>query len=320
MVATKILDCAVLHMVNMQPMGHGGGIDSTTNFSIDMLLCEVSRCMAGHSGAISASNRVLATLDQCTFLGNLATQSHAACITINGLLFAEHCIFADNQHTGSGCAVLHMTRHPLSLAPYPVEVYLNNCLFLNNTALNGPVIGPQNGPFVPVENLDLRLLNCTLVGNSSTGASSLISSSFNNLSLTNCIVWDNSANPLPPQGSAQHCCVQPNSASWSTSPLLGNITSDPLLVNGPQGAAYLAPSSPCIDAGTATATTPALLAGLTTSVTEAPDVGLPDIGFHRVPLGFPRQPRSTMTYQQVLVAHGIGTIGTGMPPLLLIYE
>ena len=107
--------------------------------------------------------------------------------------------------------------------------------------------------------------------------------------VTNSIFWGNGSDVFvcdsgghPDQNIAQleYCsfiigfCCMVQQASGK-----GNIHDDPMFVTGPMGEYYLHPDSPCIDAGSQSASA-AGLSGRTTQTDGTPDTGTVDMGFH----------------------------------------
>ena len=125
------------------------------------------------------------------------------------------------------------------------ELSMINCLILRNNALAGGALFTSNS--------ELTLTNCTLTENSADNlGGGLYNQDATSLTLKNCILWENSArdssqSELFVDGTStsevHYSCVQ------GGHPGTGNIDQNPLFANGLGGVVYLAPGSPCIDAG-----------------------------------------------------------------------
>ncbi|MBN1593030.1 MAG: right-handed parallel beta-helix repeat-containing protein, partial [Candidatus Coatesbacteria bacterium] len=125
------------------------------------------------------------------------------------------------------------------------------------------------------------LLNNTIAGNTAqNGPAGIFSYAMHSLVVKDNILWGNTsvAGPgdqlLPDYGEITFNCIQ----DWSNGGN-SNISADPMLVDGPLGAYYLDPSSPCIDAGSQSAED-ASLSEMTTQADGTPDTGTVDMGFH----------------------------------------
>lgn len=98
-----------------------------------------------------------------------------------------------------------------------------------------------------------------------------VHSSEGEATLVDCILWNDGVDL---EGcSATYCCIQDLVGG------AGNIHENPMFVTGPYGGYYLDPLSPCIDAGSKTASE----AGLNARATRAdgtPDSGTVDMGYH----------------------------------------
>jgi len=89
--------------------------------------------------------------------------------------------------------------------------------------------------------------------------------------IIDCILWGNGDDLY--DCDASYCCIEDPDEG------VGNTHDDPMFVIGPLGEFYLAPESPCIDAGSQSA----VEAGLSDRTTQAdgtPDTGTVDMGLH----------------------------------------
>ena len=192
------------------------------------------------------------TLSACTFTSNsagfgggLASGDYAGEFHLNG------CVFEWNSAYYHGAGI---SNHELHGGPLVGSAMLVNCLFYENAAA-----GFGGGMYTRGTSV---LTNCTFYGNSTyynTEGGGLASS--DELTLTNCILWENGIGQMAQVlawGSPlviDYSCVQGWTGSWGG---VGNIGDDPLFADpggsvGTDGAEdydlHLATGSPCIDAG-----------------------------------------------------------------------
>ena len=116
----------------------------------------------------------------------------------------------------------------------------------------------------------------TIVGNTITGnigghGGGVFCSGYSETTLCDCIIWGNGDDLSG--GSATYCCIQDMVEGQ------GNIHENPVFVAGPLGDYYLHPDSPCIDAGSQSASA-AGLSDWTTQTDGTPDTGVVDMGYH----------------------------------------
>jgi len=122
------------------------------------------------------------------------------------------------------------------------------------------------------DNSSPTIENNTITGNSANdgGGICLVGES-NFPTIIDCILWGNGDDLY--DCDASYCCIEDPDEG------VGNIHDDPMFVIGPLGEFYLAPESPCIDAGSQSA----VEAGLSDRTTQAdgtPDTGTVDMGLH----------------------------------------
>nr|HDM59669.1 right-handed parallel beta-helix repeat-containing protein [Bacillota bacterium] len=89
--------------------------------------------------------------------------------------------------------------------------------------------------------------------------------------IIDCILWGNGDDLY--DCSATYSCIEDDDAGE------GNIHDDPMFVTGPLGEYYLHPDSPCIDAGSRSASA-ASLSNRTTQADGTRDTGTVDMGYH----------------------------------------
>jgi hypothetical protein len=179
------------------------------------------------------------TLNNCTLVGNSAKAGGGAfeCVL-------QGCRLTGNSAVGGGGAS---------------EGTLNNCTLTSNSAVYDG--GGASGAFLNDCILTMNsagdrgggafsgtLNNCTLVGNSAAGRGGGGFDAWGSGTITNCIVYFNSARTGPNYASGHlplmHCCTTPLPTNG-----FGNITNAPLFLNDAGGNLRLQSSSPCINAG-----------------------------------------------------------------------
>lgn len=164
-----------------------------------------------------------ATVSNCVFVGNSAWGG-------GGSEFGTfyNCVFSNNvAQAGGGGAT--------------GGISFNNCLFTSNSAYQGGAI--NNFTVATILN------NCTVYGNFATNKGGGLFS-VDGYSVTNSIVFGNictnGSNYYIMSGglTMDHCCTAPLPTTG-----VGNIITDPLLVNPASGDFHLQPNSPCINSG-----------------------------------------------------------------------
>ncbi|MBN1593271.1 MAG: right-handed parallel beta-helix repeat-containing protein [Candidatus Coatesbacteria bacterium] len=139
----------------------------------------------------------------------------------------------------------------------------NNLIYSNESSDGGGIYCNESVP---------SIIFCTLSGNMAENLGEAIyCSQDGELTISDCIVWGGS--------SALHGCLSAYCCIDAAYPGEGNIHADPIFVEGPLGEYYLAPTSPCIDAGSRLATD-AGLSDRTTQADGTPDTGIADMGYH----------------------------------------
>ncbi len=158
---------------------------------------------------------------------------------------------------------------------------ISNCTITGNSAFWGGGLDSCNGP----------ISNCTISSNSATGSfggggGALYACGG---TITNCVVWGNDAPTHPELGDCGNAVITYSCIRDWAGGGEGNISDDPLFVEGPLGDYYLsctaagqAADSPCIDAGSGTAESVGL-DKFTTRTDGVPDAGMVDIGYHYSP-------------------------------------
>ncbi len=306
--------------------------------SVSALRLRVKNCVAAYSPGLWTYSNNAIQLDQCTFENNhkhdVAGVSYGgggAGIHLNrsSAFLAEHCQFIGDRppsalagSTGGQGIETYFNSGPVEgpggniMIQQPRPSSFRNCLFSGNGTSTGMglalnlISGGSSGGGNTV-----NLVNCTFAECFSSNGSAIVNSG-PTLSVVNTVVWDNTAPAITTQtgGTFTNCCIQgtlPFAASGT-----GNIFTNPQFVPGPLGGYYLAPSSPCIDAGTSALGVGAITTGLTTSPLQTPVSGNPDIGYHYIPTTALPQPRASMTIQQLITTSGVAVAVVPTPPAL----
>lgn len=182
------------------------------------------------------------TVANCEFVMNSARYSGGGMANNDSAPVIVDCVFRQNSAamTGNGGALSNYSSSPT----------LTNVAISGNTAVNGGAL--YNYSSSP------RLLNVTLANNRATGSGGAIASVSKDSSeepksqpsLTNAILWGNSANSSPEiyDDSDSSTAVTYSIVAGGHSGA-GNLESDPLLVGANYGNMHLSASSPAIDAG-----------------------------------------------------------------------
>ena len=140
-----------------------------------------------------------------------------------------------------------------------------------------------------LESAAAAVTNCTIAGNhADSEGGGIYNSCTLSISITNCIVWGNTANTWTQVADGYGNATVSYSDVEGGYTGTGNLDSDPLFAGGygdwrdyrlSQTAAGEASDSPCVDAGSSTAS----LLGLgirSTRTDSVPDIGTVDMGFH----------------------------------------
>ncbi|GEM_PF-716233 len=253
----------------------GGGICLINDSDAVFGNCTISNNTTGYGGGGMYNNRSNPTLIDCTFSNNSLTDEYTYGGGINNYESSPtliNCTFIGNDASCQGGGIYHNCWDPQTLT-------LINCIFIDNSAgQSGGGLANINRPanltnclFIAnsatsfgggaIYNTYTRaagtVTNCTFSGNSGAGGSGVLRNDEADVTMTNCILWENGAS----QGdeisdgfaSATTINYSDVQGGW-TGAGTENINADPLFVD-PDNADltlrnyWLMSGSPCIDEG-----------------------------------------------------------------------
>lgn len=196
----------------------------------------ITNCIITHNTAGSGAGvyGCHGMITNCTITGNDSSSSNGGGLSwCNGSITS--CTISDNTAAQFGGG-MSLCRGSIS-----------NCLITGNTA---------NGCGGGLDDCDATIMNCTITANTADDTGGGLYRC-NGSSITNCIIWQNSAGRWRDQLddssiTLTYSCIQ----DW-TGTGTGNIISDPMFTdtssaNPAEWDLHLLPGSPCIDAGTNT--------------------------------------------------------------------
>lgn len=208
-----------------------------------------------YGGSITSENGSM-IITNCTFIGSTAMMTSGCGISnLSGNMEVSNCVFRNNH----GAGIINIDFGVINIT---------NCIFSDNESR-----GLDNLLYSGIANVN----DCTFSGHSQ-GIFNYDSST--NITVTNCILWNNSSQLDGPGFTVSYSCIQ------GGFPGTGNIDSNPLFVTGPDGDYYLsqiaagqAVNSPCVDSGSDTAAN-LNMDSYTTRTDEVNDTGIVDMGYH----------------------------------------
>jgi hypothetical protein len=183
--------------------------------------CTVNNNNAIYGGAMVVSGNQVLTIVNSTFIGNTAT-TIGAIIDLASATASVACtntVFRRN-FSGSNGAIFCSGASPVFV----------NCIFDSNT------ISSTRYGFHAEGNCNPKFVNCIVYHESFVN---LNTAQTNQLTLTNCIVWNASA--ISGAAALTYCCL-PSSYSGT-----GNVAGNPLFVDPAAGDFHIRAGSPCID-------------------------------------------------------------------------
>lgn len=233
-------------------MLEGGGVaqigSGTTSFSN----CDFHGNAARHGAGLFSQKAKMRLVD-CLFEGNKAVETGGgARLGLGGApmhtSLLVNCVFRGNHAGASGGG----------LSNDPSLTELINCVFVNNTA------GDSGGGMYSEDSV-LSLHSCTIAGNhaANSGGQPLVAGGVSNvdsaLSITNTILWGNTADNITNLGEQQisggavgisYGLIEGLSELPAFNlPFSGNFAADPMFADLDAGDAHLASGSPAIDQG-----------------------------------------------------------------------
>ncbi len=234
-------DCAPI-LTNCAFTGNDGGVEGGGIYnyeaSPELTDCVFTENEASRGGGMWSQTTSLPILTDCTFNGNSATGTHGGGMyNSSGCApTLTNCVFSDNTSMQSGGAM-----YSYYSGSY---IKLTNCLFFENQSITG------NGGAMYNQGSYLKINNSSFsVNNSITGNGGAMYNDTCDMTITNCIIWGNTAPsgaeisntgsstywPTISYSNIQGCSL--SGASWNTSfgtDNGGNIDSDPSFANIPQ--------------------------------------------------------------------------------------
>jgi predicted outer membrane repeat protein len=204
----------------------------------------------------------------CAFTNNSVVYGGGGAIHVGDgrPLYASRCRFEGNQVTGTAGAV---SATGLTL--------LDNCVFANNSA------GTMGGAVV-LQDADGQLVvtNCTFYGNSATqGGGAIKLYGDGSVTIMNSILWSNGPDPISPNNALVSVTYSDVEGGWQG---VGNISKKPMMQDPANNVYWLAPSSPCIDAGDNDAVTAAMTVDFSGNPRRVDDPNAPDTGHGTPPI------------------------------------
>ena len=223
----------------------GGAIyNFNSGATISKCVFSLNSSNAGGGGAIYNRDSHPAII-QSSILGNTATSVGGGIMNVESNPLITHCFIEDNV-AGFGGGFYNGSSAPS----------FSNCILSGNRARNQGG-GMYNASFGTKTRV--ALVNCTLARNSSVlGGGGIYNKSEVELSLRNCIVWNNGSqfsNEIHNEGpqavsDVRFSCIK------GGHPGEGNTDEDPLFIATAARGLYLQPGSPCIDSGNNTSILP----------------------------------------------------------------
>ncbi len=218
-------------------------------------------------------NKGITTLTSCTFTGNTG-EFRAGGMNNEGTATLTNCTFRGNAASASN-------GNGGGISTFSGSSTLKNCTFNGNFA-------SFYGGGAYCQNANLTMINCTFTKNSVGRHGKALATNYaSQVQLTNCILWDGGDEIYDLAGGSG-----PSTITVTYSDVkggfsgTGNIDTNPCFVTGPLGDYYLsqiaagqAENSPCVDAGSDTATNLGMDV-LTTRTDSSGDKGIVDMGYH----------------------------------------
>jgi hypothetical protein len=196
---------------------YGGGIDNYES-KPDLNYCTFSENSSSWGGGISNRTKSNPKLTNCTFCKSKTSLYGGGMINIDSNISLTKCVFKENEAKLGG-----------GMRSSDSNLFLINCLFVGNIAYcsygpysRGLLDGRGGGLYN--SNCTLTLTNCTFGGNCAGDCASSICSFESIVTLTNCILWNNSPPNISGDAAVSYSNIQ---GGWSGE---GNMDVDPLFV------------------------------------------------------------------------------------------
>jgi hypothetical protein len=204
------------------PDDSGGGMYVTSG-SPTIVNCTFIRNAAVYAGGMANRDYCSPKLVNCTFFGNSVHAAGGAMYNWKSNVTLINCSFAGN-----------FARCGAAMMVYDSSAKLCNSVFTGNFAR-------EDGGAMYLNISDVTMTNCTLSGNVAGhffGGGIYNHDAKSDVSLANCILWNNRDNGGPDESAQIHggipflrcCCIQGWTAKWGGS---GNTGNDPLFVREP---------------------------------------------------------------------------------------
>jgi len=206
-------------------------------------------------------------IENCYLSGNSALSNRGGGIQAEGWFYINNSMIIGNTAMldGGGICIWGAQKSKIS-----------NCLIANNSAT-------EYGGGIMKASAEVYVTNCTIVDNNASQGGGIYTAGINFLTIINSIIWSNGSNPL--MGNSVPLITYTD-MDFDTGDWGNNMNQDPIFVTGTYGAYYLSQTaagqsqqSPCVDAGSASASS----FGLDTRTTRTDgvtDQGVVDLGFH----------------------------------------
>jgi len=250
--ATAIIDGFVVTAGNANLSGgnrdRGAGIICTGNVGPTVRRCRfiANNCtFGGAAGYVNSGG--FPTFTDCTFEdGNGGSFGGAFDVAGGGPVRWERCLFVGNRAGRGGALEIFSTNGTV----------VNNCVFRDNLATSST--GGGGGLWIGSGG-NTQVRNCTIVSNTSTNqnVAGLRNQSASNVTISNCIFWDNTgpggtqtpSNQVNNAANVDHSLVM---GGFGGTGGIGNVSGDPQFLNAAAGVYRISPASPAIDAGDST--------------------------------------------------------------------
>ncbi len=260
----------------------GGGIFSSGN-SPTIANNTIESNSAGYKGGGICCSSNSPMIANNTITGNSADDGGGIWCSGNSPMIVSNTITGNRAYTDKGggicsedsSATIENNRIESNSAAYRgggIYCYGNSPTIANNT-IGSNSAGYYGGGGIFCYANSPTIANNTIESNSAGyyGGGGIFCTSGCSPTIADCIIWDNGDDLC--QCSPTYCCIEDEDEGE------GNIHQDPMFVCGPFGDYYLDPDSPCINAGSRSASD-AGLSDRTTQANETPDTGMLDIGYH----------------------------------------